>query len=529
MRLAFETKLACRRATANWLEGGLIVSSLVIGVTLVISTGSVIRGMLLKPPPLYVQPKSIVTVGQVEASAGESNSQPVSWELFEIWQDLNRWQDRIAASRNPKKASVRIAGSLRPLTVQYATSNLFRLLGVSPLKGRTYTEADRGGPPVALVSARIWNQEYGEHRSPRAEEIFVNGNPARIIGVLSERFWFLTPGTHVWLPLYPPSDFAGRREENINVVTRLPEGVSVRQAAKEFETVAHSLRQRAGVESGDFKIVCDTILGTNMAPSRRGGGFVLLFLFALLVLGLACTNATLLFLSRWEQRSSEFSVRIALGATRADTLGLPLIESIALVGISGIFGATLGAYSVAIVLNRGPIALTSFDIGLDMHVLAATACILVLVAALVGGWPAVIHGRIQSAGAFRDGTFPNTRIATRNRLGFSLVSVQIAIAVVALFLAGSLFTGYRSYMKRDLGIDSTVVVGFSMFSDIGLFQSFDSQRIAYHVRQINGVQSVAYSTFPVLRDAGHYELLTRPLFAATPGGNRVSVQRVSPP
>ena len=528
MRSAFETRLAWRRTTANWLESGLIVASLVIGLTFVISIGSVLRGMLLKPPPLYVEPQFIVTVGQVEAMAGESTAQPVSWELFENWKELDRWQVRIAASQIPGQASVRIGGSLRPLTVQYATSNLFRLLGVSPLMGRIYTEADRGGPPLALVSARIWDQEFGGHRSPRGEEIFVNGNAARIIGVLPERFWFLAPGTHIWLPLYPPLDFERRQVEDIHVVARLPEGVSARQAGQEFETVAHSFRQRAGMESREITIVCDAILARSVAHGRGEGGFVLLFLFAFLILALACANVTLLFLSRWDQRSSETGLRIALGATRADTLGLPLIESTTLVGIGGIAGILLGAYSVAIVVGKGPIALTSFDIGLDAQVLAGTVCILVAVAVFVGGWPAIVQSGVQPAEALKEGRFRSTRIGARRRLGSALVSVQIAIAVVAVFLTGSLLSGYRSLMNRDVGVDPDAVVHFSLISDIGVSQAIDSERIAYDVARLGGVRTVAYSQYPVLRDAGHFELLTRPLFAATPGRNRVSVQRVSP-
>ena len=528
MNLAFETRLACRRTRTNWLESGLIVASLVIGLACVISTGSVLRGMLLKPPPLYVEPQSIVTVGQVDALGGERTTQPVSWGLFENWKELNRWQGRIAASQVPRPASVRIGGSLRPLTVQNATSDLFRLLGVSPLMGRTYTEADTGGPPLALVSARIWDQEFGGDRSPRGEQIFVNGNPARIIGVLPERFWFLTPGTDIWLPLYPALEFESRRVEDINVVARLPEGVSARQAGQEFEIVAHSLRQRAGMESRDITIVCEGILARNVAHGRGEGGFVLLFLFAFLILALACTNVTLLFLSRWDQRSSEIGLRVALGATRAETLRLPLIESTTLVGIGGIVGIILGAYSVAIILSRGPIALTSFDIGLDTQVLAATVCILVLVAVFVAAWPAIRQSGIQPAEAVIEGSVRNTRSRAGSRLGSALVSMQIAVAVVAVFLAGSLLGGYRSLMSRDVGVDSDAVVSFSLISDIGVSQAIDSDRIAYDVAQLGGVRSVAYSTYPVLQDAGHFELLTRPLFAATPGRNRISVQRVSP-
>lgn len=528
MNLAFETRLACRRTTTNWLESGLIVASLVIGLTCVISTGSVLRGMLLKPPPLYVEPQSIVTVGQVDALGGESTTQPVSWELFENWKELNRWQGRIAASQIPRPASVRIGDSLRPLKVQYATANLFPLLGVSPLMGRVYTEADTGGPPLALVSARIWDQEFGGDRSPRGEEIYVNGNPARIIGVLSERFWFLTPDTHVWLPLYPPLEFERRRVADINVVARLPEGVSARQAEQEFETVAHSFRQRVGMESRDITIVCDALLARNVGHGRGEGGFVLLFLFAFLILTLACTNVTLLFLSRWDQRSSEIGLRIALGATRAETLRLPLIESTTLVGMGGIVGIILGAYSVAIILSKGPIALTSFDIGLDTQVLAATVCILVLVAVFVAAWPAIRQSDVQPVEALIEGSVRSTRSRAGSRLGSALVSVQVAITVVAVFLAGSLFGGYRSLMSRDVGVDSDAVVSFSLVSDIGVSQAIDPDRIAYDVAQLGGVRSVAYSQYPVLHDAGHFELLTRPLFAATPGLNRVSVQRVSP-
>lgn len=527
MNLAFETRLACRRTITNWLESGLIVASLVIGLTFVISTGSVLRGMLLKPPPLYVNPQSVVTVGQVDALGGESTIQPVSWELFESWKDLNRWRGRIAASRIPRQASVRIGDSLRPLTVQHATPNLFRLLGVSPLMGRIYTEADRGGPPLALVSARIWDQEFGGHRPPRGEEIFVNGHPALVVGVLPERFWFVTPGTHIWLPLYPPLEFERRRVEDTNVVARLPEGVSARQAEQEFETVAHAFRQRAGMESRDITIVCERILGRNVAQGREGG-FVLLFLFAFLILTLACTNVTLLFLSRWDQRSSEIGLRIALGATRAEMLRLPLIESTTLVGMGGIVGIILGTYSVAMILSGGPIALTSFDIGLDAQVLAATVCVLVLVAIFVAAWPAIMQSGIEPATALNEGSFRNTRSRAGSRLGSTLVSVQIAVAVVAVFLAGSLLSGYRSLMSRDVGVDSDAVVSFSVISDIGVSQAIDSDRIAYEVAQLGGVRSVAYSKYPILHDAGHFELLTRPLFAATPERNRISVQRASP-
>ncbi len=528
MRLAFETRLACRRTTANWLESGLMIASLVIGLTFVISTGSVLRGMLLKPPPLYMDPQSIVTVGQIGDLTGDSSAQPVSWELFENLHELDRWQGRIAASQHPRQASVRIGSSLRPLTAQYATSDLFGLLGVSPSMGRIYTEADTGGPPVAVVSARIWEQEFGGHQSPRGEEIFVNGNPAQIIGVLSERFWFLTPGTDIWLPLYAPLDLERRRVEDINVVARLPEGVSSRQAGQEFEAVANSLRERSGAESSGIKVVCDPILARNMADGRGEGGFVLLLLFAFLILALACTNVTLLFLSRWEQRSSETALRVAFGATRADTLKLPLIESTTIVGIGGIVGMILGAYSVAIILSRGPIGLTSFDIGVDSQVLAATVCILALVAVFVGGWPAIMQRSIQPAQALKEGRFRSTRVGAGSRLGSALVSVQIAVAVVAVFVAGSLFSEYRSLMSRDVGMDSDAVIRFSVISDIGVSQAIDSDRIANDVAQLGGVRSVAYSTYPLLRDAGHFELLTRPLFAATPGRNRLSVQRVSP-
>ena len=510
----------------NWLESGLIVASFVIGLTFVISTGSVLRGMLLKPPPLYFDPQSIVTIGQVDALGGEGTPQPVSWELFETWKELNRWRGRIAASHIPRQASVRIGDSLRPLTVQYATSSLFRLLGVSPLMGRIYTEDDKGCPTLALVSARIWDQEFGRRRPPQGEEIFVNGNPARVIGLLPERFWFWTPDTHIWLPLYLPLDFDGRQVEDTIVVARLPEGFSARQAEQEFETVARSFRQRAGMESHDITIVCDGILARDAA--QGGGGFVLLFLFAFLILALACTNVTLLFLSRWDRRSSEIGLRTALGTTRAETLRLPLIESTTLVGIGGIVGMILGAYSVAMILSRGPIALTSFDIGLDTQVLAATICILVLVAVFVAAWPAVMQSGIQPARSLNEGSFRSTRSRAGSRLGSTLVSVQIAVAVIAVFLAGSLHSGYRSLMGKDVGIDSDTVVSFSLISDFGVSESIDSDRIAYEIAQLGGVRSVAYSTYPILQDAGHFEVLTRPLFAATPERNRVSVQRVSP-
>ena len=74
---------------------------------------------------------------------------------------------------------------------EYVSGNFFRTLGVQPWIGRLMTDADdqESAPPVAVMSYRIWHENYGADPSVLGSTYQINGHPFTIIGVAPPGFY----------------------------------------------------------------------------------------------------------------------------------------------------------------------------------------------------------------------------------------------------------------------------------------------------------------------------------------------------
>src|SRR4051794_23488073 len=88
------------------------------------------------------------------------------------------------------------------LVVAWSTANLFPLLEVSPILGRTFTEAEDApkAPSVAVIREDLWRTRYGGDRNIIGKKILIFGRPAEIIGVMPRTFQFPSAPTQIWMP-----------------------------------------------------------------------------------------------------------------------------------------------------------------------------------------------------------------------------------------------------------------------------------------------------------------------------------------
>jgi putative ABC transport system permease protein len=258
---------------------------------------------------------------------------------------------------------------------RYATVDYFRTMGIPIVAGRAFTDADRAGAPaVALVSeefVRRWLK--GVNPLGRRIRVYEADGPLEIVGVVKD----LTEGglrapraAVMYVPAAQASAAAIRTTHgyfHVNWVVRAENtGLLPQQIANEIRAI-DPLQPFA-----TFRTM-DEIKGNAMAMEQFQ--MTLLGVFAGIGLLLACAGIYGLMSYSVAQRTREFGIRLALGATGQSIVGSVVRDGagMALVGIA--IGAA-GAAALSRVLARFVWGVSP----LDARTYAAVALLLLVVA-----------------------------------------------------------------------------------------------------------------------------------------------------
>jgi putative ABC transport system permease protein len=267
-------------------------------------------------------------------------------------------------------------------------------LGISIVAGRGFTPQDRNGAPlVCLVSQSVVRQYFGG-RNPIGMRITIPGSglgrqlplEREIVGVVDDvRRTMAEESRAVYLPMaQSPWSF---------VV------LVVRPTSGSAENLATGVR--AAIERVDRRVpvpttrTLDDVFGEITARPRFRA--VLVTTFAGLALALTMVGVFGVLAYSVQQRTREFGVRLALGATTSDVLRLVLRTAGQLVGSGLLLGFILAA-----LLTQSLTAFLFQVRPLDPVTFAGVAVVLVLTAALAAVVPALRAARVDPVVAFRN-------------------------------------------------------------------------------------------------------------------------------
>src|SRR5262247_3539153 len=135
-------------------------------------------------------------------------------------------------------------GDAQEISAQGVTGNFFSVLGVPPLLGRTFAEADdRKGAaePVVVISQALWLRRFGADPGVIGRSVRLDNVPVTIVGVMPPGFVGFSADVKpdVWWPLQLVSRLEPRRSpmgEGVSWLVlfgRLREGVSPEQGQAE--------------------------------------------------------------------------------------------------------------------------------------------------------------------------------------------------------------------------------------------------------------------------------------------------------
>jgi predicted permease len=479
-----DLKFAVRRLRGSPGFAMTAIVTLALGIGANTAIFSVMNAVLLRMLPVrepqqlfYLthqnEPPNVNTTGDTRYTYGINVYQRMRQERS-VFSDLIAY-----APLSLKKTAVRFGDAPEEAEADEVSGNFFSALGVSMAAGHAFVPADEGmHSPVAVLSYGYWTRRFQRDPKVVGQAIYVNGAPMTVIGVAAPHFYGVESGgdaTDLWIPLQNRPDlnawgisaaehtlYGSPNWWNLMLIARLRPGVTQKQALARMNPVfAHAAWETVGqevqrsAEPLELEMVPARGLGTSSDDYRQPLR-VLMGMVAIVLL-IACVNLLMLMAARNASREREFSMRLALGASRWPLFRQLLAESLLLAGL----GAALGwAFAVA---ATGLLARWS-----EIEVsLAPDGSVLLFTLALAGG-SALLFGLapLRAAAnapvtlALRSGGTRNAESRSRALTGKLLIAAQMALCVTLLFAAGLLIRTLWNYRNVDLGMDADRVFAF---------------------------------------------------------------------
>jgi predicted permease len=435
------------------------VVTLALGIGATTAIFSVVNSVLLQPLS-YPHSKRLVNVSLTFARLKQSGWALSAADYF-VYREQSRTFEDIGLYSGH---TVNVMGSGSPERVPALdmTDDMVPILGVTPLFGRFFTQADErpGSPDTMILTYGYWRSKFAGKRSVVGRTIDVDGKPHVIIGVLPEQFHFLDKTKLAMLlplKLNLAETYVGNYE--YEGIARLKPGVTLGEAnADVARMIPIVLRSFPVVPGASLKDIEDLRIAPYLRPLKQqvvgDVGKVLWVLMGgiSLVLVIACANVANLSLVKTEGSLRELAIRAALGASRGRIAAKLLSESLILGGLGGWFGLGLAYGALRILVAMAPTGLPRLnEIGIDGRVVLFTIAVSVAASLLFGSVPVFRCAGADLGIRLRESGRSRSDSRGRHRSRSTLVIVQVALALVLMVSSGLMIRTFRALTRVNPG------------------------------------------------------------------------------
>ncbi len=497
---------------------------------------SIVRSVLQRPLP-FPESERVAAIINHYPNAGvlrAGNSVP---DYFDRKRDVMAFSE--VASYRHQSLTVGESGATRRVTGLSATPSLLKLLRAAPLEGRIFTEEEGeiGNEAKAILAYPLWQELYGGAPDVVGREIRVNGASRTIVGILPDRFLFLSPDVRLVIPAAFTAEQKSddeRHSNNWEMVGRLAPGATLEQAQAQVDAlniknleIVPAIRElliNAGFHSTVVPLQQDVVRDLRGTLHLLWGGVAAVLLIAIV-------NVANLVLVRSQARLKELAIRGSIGAGRL-RIARQLVTEMILLTLAGVSFAIGIGYGLIHALRRFGVddLPRGTEIRLDLVSLALAVGAALLVGVMLALIPVVRMVRMNLS----DIVHQEGRTSTGGRgaalLRKTLVVAQVAFALVLLIGAGLLLASFRQVLAIDPGFRPESVLTASV-SLPGARYAEEADLLAFHERALAGIRSVggveSASATSVIPFGGSYNdsVIMAEGYQMTPGESVISPAR----
>ncbi len=550
-RIGQDVHYALRTMGKNRGFTATAVLSLALGIGANTAIFSILNAVILRSLPVE-DPQQLVQIRLGEGGDGEVTNP--------IWEQVRDHQQAFSGvlAYSPDRFDLADGGESHFAEGLWVSGDFFRVLGVPAIRGRVFTKDDdqrgQGQGALAVISYGFWQRNFAGDPNVAGKTIRLNRHTFEIVGVTPPWFRGLDADRSYDVAVPIASDpilraDGGTLDSNFNwwllMMGRLGPGVSLPQPRDRMRAISAEILRTtmpSGMPPRSQKEYLDASLVvrpgatgfSNTGDRYRTALFTLMAIVGLVLL-IACANTANLLLARASARQREFSVRMAIGASRSRIIRQLMTESLLL----SISGACMG-FLVALLGSKLLVRLLStsdhpidIDLSPDPTVLGFTIGVTVLTAFLFGFAPAFRGTHLALNQVLKESARGALKSSTRFHLGKALVAGQVALSLVLLAGAGLFLGTLRNLLTVDAGFSrhNILLVNANVQqAALGKPERIRTYReILERLRSLPGVMSAADSVITPLGGRGWGGLTFPEGFA--PDSKRdslVFLNRVSP-
>lgn len=435
------------RKTPGFSTAVILVLAVGIGANTVVF--SMVDGAFLKSLP-YSHPEQIVTF-----------SRRFSIPELEALRDGTRAFSGIVGYRIAPGDVAFDGLTTRDVAVCEITGDVFRLLGVTPSRGRNFLRQElRENSRVAVLNDRASRLLAAAPASAAGTVIRVLGVPHTVVGVMPKWFAFppsaLAQRAEIWIPFRETAQVTQQPDARVwQVIARLAPGMSLPQA----QTQTRSMDTRFGQSQSDLQPIFLSPVRRETADTTASALMALLAAVGFVLL-ISCTNIGMLLVSRASVRRKEVAIRLAIGGPRSRIARQLVMEALTYGLAGGTAGFLLALFLLRLLEHWSPAELSNLPPpNVDLTVFLFTLAISILSAVAFGLVPALQLSGTDLVSSLGEGARP---FGLRGRTFGSLLLVCQATATLVLLVgAGLLIQTIVHFWSVPIGFSpGNVVVGF---------------------------------------------------------------------
>lgn len=516
--------------------------SMVIVFTIAIVTGtsivvySYIDALLLSPLP-FKEPGKLVRIHSVKGDEQGLVSYP---EFLDMQIELNGIEE-LAVYRDGGRYN--LSGDGKPpedLTTTFASSNLFRVLGVKPVIGNDWPETlDRRGSHTVMLTHEFWKRRFDGNEKIEGLDITLDGFSYTNYGVLPEGFSF--PVRNEAFRAMAFADFVvGARDFRPCIgLARLAPNMTLQEFNHELKKFADLQQQRHPASNLGVSFVAEPL--ADLFIGNMTNYLVLLGVAALFLVTIATINVSNLMASTAIRQRRQTIVRKVLGSSNYQVAKRFIFNALVLSVFGSGIGLAWGGYFIHLSYDMVSQYLPYWiEVDVNGRVLIYAFILSVALGFIVGlvAW-GFQWSQLDLAKGLKEGQ-NTTGSKYQKKIQQSFAVFQIFTSILLLVGGGLLFKSFQAAQHTDLGFETADKLTFRIALSWFKYNSPEKKQSFFEtslkrIQAIPGVESVAMNSVLPLTDIVKTSTQSQAIFTiegqsevAQSENPFISVQRITP-